>query len=156
MGSSDTPPCPRANLSISIGPWVSFRFRCKATVRFCENAVTAVPANNASQDTQREAGCCAIVSSTNRMDRGSRDCCPLSSRLEEGFPAAPRSYNLGVSPYGKQAMGNRLKGKPAIVTGSATGIGKATAILFAQEGARVVISDVDEPGGREVVNAITG
>ena len=53
-------------------------------------------------------------------------------------------------------MGNRLKGKPAIVTGSATGIGKATAILFAQEGARVVVSDVDEPGGREVVNAITG
>src|SRR5215472_6575395 len=53
-------------------------------------------------------------------------------------------------------MGNRLKGKPAIVTGSATGIGKATAILFAQEGARVVVSDVDEPGGREVVNGITG
>jgi 3-oxoacyl-[acyl-carrier protein] reductase len=50
---------------------------------------------------------------------------------------------------------NRLHGKPAIVTGSATGIGKATAILFAKEGARVVVSDIDESGGREVVNAIT-
>ena len=48
----------------------------------------------------------------------------------------------------------RLKGKSAIVTGSATGIGKATAILFASEGARVVVSDIDEAPAREVVNTI--
>ena len=51
-------------------------------------------------------------------------------------------------------MGSRLKGKSAIVTGSATGIGKATAVLFAKEGARVVVSDVDETGGQQVMNAI--
>ncbi len=51
-------------------------------------------------------------------------------------------------------MGSRLKGKSAIVTGSATGIGKATAVLFAKEGAGVVVSDVDEPGGQQVVAAI--
>ena len=51
--------------------------------------------------------------------------------------------------------GARLEGKCAIVTGSATGIGKATATLFAQEGARVVVSDVDEVG-RQVVEAIKG
>jgi 3-oxoacyl-[acyl-carrier protein] reductase len=48
----------------------------------------------------------------------------------------------------------RLKGKSAIVTGSATGIGKATAMLFASEGARVVVSDIDEAPAREVVNDI--
>src|SRR6266536_3435542 len=48
----------------------------------------------------------------------------------------------------------RLNGKSAIVTGSATGIGKATAMLFAREGARVVVSDIDEAPAREVVNAI--
>jgi 3-oxoacyl-[acyl-carrier protein] reductase len=51
--------------------------------------------------------------------------------------------------------GARLEGKCAIVTGSATGIGKATATLFAQEGARIVVSDVDE-AGRGVVEAIKG
>jgi NAD(P)-dependent dehydrogenase (short-subunit alcohol dehydrogenase family) len=50
--------------------------------------------------------------------------------------------------------GQRLKGKSAIVTGSATGIGKATAMLFAGEGARVVVSDIDEAPAKQVVNAI--
>ncbi|MFN7996566.1 MAG: glucose 1-dehydrogenase [Bryobacteraceae bacterium] len=49
---------------------------------------------------------------------------------------------------------SRLKDKSAIVTGSATGIGKAIAMLFAREGARVVVSDVDEEGGRQVAAAI--
>lgn len=48
----------------------------------------------------------------------------------------------------------RLRGRPAIVTGASTGIGKATAMLFAKEGARVVVSDVDEGGGQQVVSAI--
>ena len=38
----------------------------------------------------------------------------------------------------------RLRGKAAVVTGAAKGIGKATADLFAGEGARLVITDVDE------------
>ena len=47
-----------------------------------------------------------------------------------------------------------LKDKVAVITGSASGIGRAGARLFAQEGAKVVIADINDEGGREVAEAI--
>ncbi len=47
-----------------------------------------------------------------------------------------------------------MKNKVVIVTGAASGIGEATAILFAQHGARVVVSDIQEKKGEEVVKKI--
>jgi len=47
-----------------------------------------------------------------------------------------------------------LKGKVAIVTGAASGIGRATAILFAKEGAKVFAIDINDKGGSETVNTI--
>lgn len=44
--------------------------------------------------------------------------------------------------------------KVAIVTGAASGIGRAAAVLYAQKGAKVVVSDVNEEGGRETVALI--
>src|SRR5438552_3193466 len=51
-------------------------------------------------------------------------------------------------------MTRRMDQKVAIITGSASGIGRATAILFAQEGASVVVADVNDDGGAETVRQI--
>lgn len=47
-----------------------------------------------------------------------------------------------------------LENKVALVTGAGAGIGRASAQIFAREGASVVVADVDEEGGRETVELI--
>ena len=45
----------------------------------------------------------------------------------------------------------RLKNKVAIVTGGGSGIGRATCQLFAEQGAHVVVADINQQGGKETV-----
>lgn len=49
-----------------------------------------------------------------------------------------------------------LEGKVAVITGSARGIGKAIAVLFSKEGAKVVVSDVDDEAGVKTADEIKG
>ncbi len=48
----------------------------------------------------------------------------------------------------------RLEGKVAIITGAGRGIGRATALLFASEGAKVVVADIDSEAAKKVADEI--
>ncbi|ATB40001.1 3-oxoacyl-ACP reductase [Cystobacter fuscus] len=51
-------------------------------------------------------------------------------------------------------MAGRVEGKAVLVTGAASGLGKAMAVMLAREGARVAVTDRNEEGAREVAQAI--
>ncbi|MCX7622509.1 MAG: SDR family oxidoreductase, partial [Thermomicrobium sp.] len=51
-------------------------------------------------------------------------------------------------------MGTRLAGKVCVITGAGSGIGRESALLFAREGAKVVVADVNDAGGEETVRLI--
>ncbi|HKG27264.1 MAG TPA: SDR family NAD(P)-dependent oxidoreductase [Thermomicrobiales bacterium] len=53
-------------------------------------------------------------------------------------------------------MSGRLKGKSCVVTGAAFGIGRATAIRFAEEGARLVVTDIQEAPVRALTEELRG
>src|SRR5436190_4334261 len=60
--------------------------------------------------------------------------------------------SVGTGGY---AMAGRVDSKVALVTGGASGIGRATALTFAREGAKLVIADMQEEGGQQTVHMIT-
>jgi NAD(P)-dependent dehydrogenase (short-subunit alcohol dehydrogenase family) len=51
-------------------------------------------------------------------------------------------------------MGERLKGRTALITGAGMGIGREAAVLFAREGARIVVGDLDERAARETAGLV--
>jgi NAD(P)-dependent dehydrogenase (short-subunit alcohol dehydrogenase family) len=53
-------------------------------------------------------------------------------------------------------MGDRLKGKVTLITGAGMGMGRECAVLFAEEGARVVVADIDPQAAGETVKVVEG
>ncbi|MEK9529580.1 MAG: SDR family NAD(P)-dependent oxidoreductase, partial [Gammaproteobacteria bacterium] len=53
-------------------------------------------------------------------------------------------------------MSDRLKGKVAVITGAASGIGAATAKTYVEQGARVVLGDIQDDAGESLAEALGG
>jgi len=79
---------------------------------------------------------------------------------EESFASASSSSSLlsqdvsGVPPERERLTGKLLNGEVAIVTGSGQGIGREVALLFAEHGAHVVVTDLDAGKSDQVCNEI--
>src|SRR5262245_36866700 len=70
-----------------------------------------------------------------------------SASLTSGGP-------MGGAESGSGEMTKQFEGKVALVTGAASGIGRASALAFAREGAKTVVADILVEGGEETVGII--
>jgi NAD(P)-dependent dehydrogenase (short-subunit alcohol dehydrogenase family) len=74
--------------------------------------------------------------------------------VDEGKPTGEAVGNRGKYRITEGIAIMRLQGKTVLITGSGSGIGRSSALLFASEGAEVIVNDLDEAKGQETVNEI--
>src|SRR5690349_9415116 len=65
-----------------------------------------------------------------------------------------QSLSAGLAPSCAASALMRLKGKSAVITGASTGIGRAAALRFAREGARLIVADLRDDEGTSVCREI--
>ena len=65
-----------------------------------------------------------------------------------------RSLTARAAPTCAARALMRLDGKAAVITGASTGIGRATALRFAREGARLIVADLRDEQGRSLCREI--
>src|SRR6266487_6946911 len=107
----------------------------------------------------------ALATSTNTNVCSRRSMCP---RQVVSPPSQHGSYETISTPScqptiqaeslcrkGDITMAGRVEGNVALVTGGASGIGRATALTFAREGAKLVIADMNAEGGQQTIHMIT-
>jgi len=85
--------------------------------------------------------------------KGEEDLSAISGQRSAGENATANCWELTADRFAKEGI-VRLEGKSAIVTGAGRGIGKATALMFAREGADVLVPDLDLATSEQVAQEI--
>src|SRR6202034_2607263 len=67
---------------------------------------------------------------------------------------AGQASGISITRRTGNRMAGILDGKVAIITGAASGIGRATSMIFAREGAKLLLADLQEEGGNETVKSV--
>ncbi len=88
----------------------------------------------------------------NRLKQYQIKVCGFAINSEQPFIQSEDSLETGVCR--KREIVMKLENKVVIITGSGSGIGRETALLFAGEGARVVVADINEKSGSDTVDEI--
>ena len=91
---------------------------------------------------------------TSRRGRAERGASPSGVRAGAGTSRPVTLLRVGSTTSRRRPMTGRLEGKVAVITGGASGIGAATAALFVDEGARVVIGDLQAEVGEETAGRL--
>lgn len=79
----------------------------------------------------------------------------MAGRLSRELPTPELREVCMPGTWAADMLHKQLHGKTAIITGGAGGIGRATALLFAREGAAVVIVDLNQAAGVEIAGEIS-
>src|SRR5262249_28382352 len=79
-----------------------------------------------------------------------------AARLDSAVALSPGSRRPLPRGRSEGGIDMRLEGKIALITASASGIGRAGAVLFAREGAAVVVADIDRGRIKDTVDEIVG
>ena len=102
-----------------------------------------------------------------RSMRGKRNICPVTWIAETSFDCFSAAMHLHSCSWIEQQnktgddmklskLSRSIEGCVAFITGAASGMGEATAKLFADEGAKVALVDMNEEGLQRVVSEIEG
>src|SRR5262249_49740844 len=71
-----------------------------------------------------------------------------------GFSYRPPHAGVRTSLRGSRVIVRLLEGKVALITGAASGQGRAASVLFAEHGARIAVADMNDDGARETVDFV--
>jgi hypothetical protein len=91
------------------------------------------------------------------VPRMARSLCSSSSSLlpaSSSLALTTRGFSTDSAAKVQEIYGTRLQDKVAVITGGGSGIGRASSMMFASQGAAVVVADLNQEAGMETVQLI--